>query len=108
MFADDLAYNGSATVIDLQAVGAGKGQPVKFWIQGSSNLAGATGVTITDGTTTAAADAFISWTCALAGKVLEFTLPSDANRYVKLALAGSPSAGTWSAGITLDGVQTSL
>lgn len=108
MFADDLAYNGSSTVIDLQAVGAGKGEPVKFWFQGSSNLAGATGITITDGTTVAAADAFITWTATLAGKILEFTLPSDVSRYVKLALAGSPSAGTWSAGITLNGVQTSV
>lgn len=106
MFADDLAYDGTPTVVDLQAVGAGKGESVKIWVQGSSTLADATGITITDGATSSAADAHITWTCTLAGKILEFTLPSDVARYVTLALAGSPSAGTWSAGITLEGVQS--
>lgn len=106
MFADDLAYNGSPTVVDLQAVRPGPGEPVKIWVQGSSTLAGVTGITITDGATNTAGDAFITWTCTLAGKILEFELPSDVARYVKLALAGSPSAGTWSAGVTLAGVQS--
>jgi len=106
MFADGLAYNGTPTVIDLGSVRPGPGRPIKVFVQGSSTLAGATGVVVTDGATDTAGDALITHIATLAGKIVEFELPSDTARYVKVALAGSPSAGSWSAGIVLPGVQT--
>ena len=110
MFADDLAYNGTSTVIDLQAVGAGKGEPIKIWAQGSSDLATVTGLTITDGATSTAANALMTYTCTLAGKTVEFELPSDVARYVKITLTGqSITAGTWSCGLVVrGGVQTAV
>ena len=107
LFADDLAHNGTPTVIDLQAIGAGKGEPVKLFFQGSSTLADCTGVVITDGATSTAADALLSWTCSLAGKTLEISLPSDVARYVKADLIGTTTAGTWTGGVVVrGGIQT--
>ena len=108
LFADGLAHNGTPTVIDLQAIGAGKGEPVRLFFQGSSDLAACTGVVITDGATNAAADALISWTCTLAGKTVEITLPSDVARYVTADLIGTTTAGTWTGGVVMDGVQTAV
>lgn len=107
MFANDLAYNGTPTVLDLGSLKPGPGQPLRIFVQGSSNLAGATGVTITDGTTTAAATALITHTCTLAGKIVYIDLPTDIDQYVKVSLAGSPTAGTWNAGLVM-GDQTAL
>lgn len=108
LFADDLAYDGPAAVIDLQAVGAGKGEKLKIFVQGSSDLATCTGVAITDGATDTAADPLLTYVCALAGETVEIDLPSDVARYVTVALttATTLTAGTWTAGIVLPGVQT--
>lgn len=108
LFADGLAHDGTPTVIDLQAIGVGKGEPVRLFFRGSSDLAACTGVVITDGATNSAADALISWTCTLAGKTLEISLPSDVARYVKADLIGTTSAGTWTGGVVMDGVQTAV
>lgn len=110
MFADDLAYNGTAAVIDLATVRPGPGQPVKIWVQGSAGLTACTGFTVTDGATSAAGDAFLTYVCTLPGKIVELELPSDVARYVTLTLTtgSSLSAGTWSAGVSLAGVQTNL
>lgn len=110
LFADNLAYNGTPTVIDLQAIGAGKGEKLKIFVQGSSNLATCTGVAITDGATNSASDALLTYVCTLAGKTVEIDLPSDVARYVKVALTTGTSltAGTWTAGIVLPGVQTAV
>ena len=110
LFADDLAYNGTPTVIDLQAIGAGKGEKLKIFVQGSSDLATCTGVAITDGATNSASDALLTYVCTLAGKTVEIDLPSDVARYVKVALTTGTSltAGTWTAGIILPGVQTAV
>ena len=108
MFADALAYGGTPTVIDLETVRPGPGEPIKIFAQGSADLAGATGLVITDGTTSAAADALVTHTCDLVGKLVEIELPSDTARYVGIALAGTPSAGSWSCGVVMPGNQTSL
>lgn len=108
LFADNLAYNGTSTVLDLEHVGVGKGEPVKCFISAPSTLAGCTGVVITDGATNSAADAFLTYTCDFDGKTIEFELPSDVARYVKFTLQGSVSAGTWTAGIVLAGNQTAV
>ena len=108
MLADDLAYNGTPTVLDLQAVRAGKGEPIRLWAQGSSDLATVTGLTIVDGATSSPSDALMTYVCTLAGKIVEFELPSDVARYVKVTLTGSSiTAGTWSCGVVVrGGVQT--
>ena len=106
MIADDLDHDGSPEVIDLGSSSPGPGKPLKVFVQGSSTLAGATGFTISDGTTDSAGDTLISHTCTLAGKTVEVELPSDVARYVTIALNGTTSAGTWNAGIVMAGVQT--
>lgn len=106
MIADALAYNGTPNVIDLETATPGRSNKILLWAQGSANLAGVTGLTITDGPTNGAANALLTWTCTLAGKMVEITLPSDTDRYLKVVLAGAPSAGSWSAGIVVDGIVT--
>lgn len=105
--ADDLAWDGTPTVLDLQAVGIGPGEPVTIFAQGSATFDPA-GLTITDGTTDTAATAFLIWACTLAGKVLHLTLPSDVARYIKISATAGGSAGTWTAGIVLPGVQSAV
>lgn len=106
MFADGLAHNGASTVLDLETLRPGPGQPIKCFIQGSADLAGCTGFTVTDGATNAAAGALITHVASLAGNLVEFEIPSDAAQFVKVTLTGSTSAGTWSAGVVLAGSQT--
>ncbi len=108
LFADNLDYDGTPAVVDLETVKAGPGNPLTVFVTGSPDLTGATGIVITDGATSAASDNFITHTATLAGKTLQFELPSDVGRYVKVALAGTPSDGTWSAGIVLPGIQTNV
>ena len=108
MFADALAYNGTPTVLDLGSIKKGPGEPLKVFISGSPTLAGATGFVISDGPTAAAGNALITEMGTLAGKTIEIQLPSDVDRYVKVVLAGTVTAGTWSAGIVLPGVQTNI
>jgi hypothetical protein len=102
--ADDLAYNGTPTVLDLGSTGKGKGTPIKCFAIGSSALAGSTGVTVTDGATSTAADALTTVTATNAEMIrgIEFELPAHVNRYVKISLTAGSTAGTWSAGIVLD------
>lgn len=106
MWADALAHDGTDPVLDLGVVRPGPGEPVKCFISGSSTLAGCTGFVITDGATVTAADAHTTVVATLAGKTVEFELPSDIARYVKIALVGTTSAGTWTAGVVLPGIQT--
>lgn len=108
LFADNLDYDGTPAVVDLETVKAGPGNPLTVFVTGSPDLTGATGIVITDGATDAASDNLITHTATLAGKTLQFELPSDVGRYVKVALAGTPSDGTWSAGIVLPGIQTNV
>ena len=108
LFADNLDYDGTPAVVDLETVKAGPGNPLTVFVTGSPDLTGATGIVITDGATSAASDNLITHTATLAGKTLQFELPSDVGRYVKVALAGTPSDGTWSAGVVLPGIQTNV
>lgn len=106
MIADGLAYNGAPTVINLGKPKMGKGEPITLMVMGSANLAGCTGITITDGATVAAADAHETQVLTLAGQTHRITLRNDVNQYVKVALAGSVTAGTWSCGVVAGAVQT--
>jgi hypothetical protein len=106
MFADDLAYNGTPSAIDLENIGAGPGEKIKIFVQGSSTLAGITGFTIKDGSSSSPSDDFMEITCTLAGNIIEVQLASDVNRYIIVELVGTGTAGTWNAGIVMEGVQT--
>ena len=107
MFASALAHDGTPTVVDMGSTKPGPGRPITVFVQGN-DLAGATGLTITDGATDTAADALTTITASAAelNAGLQFELPSTTARYVKVALAGSTSAGTWTAGVVLDRGQT--
>lgn len=107
LIADDLAHDGTPTVIDLGSVRPGPGNPIKLFVRTSATMAGATGVVLTDGATSTAADALISHTATLdGGAIIEFELPSDVARYLKADLIGTTTAGTWTCGVVLPGVQT--
>lgn len=111
MIADALAHDGTPTVIDLGApvtgdYGVGPGEPVRLMISGSSDLAGCTGFVMTDGATVAAADPLETRTVDLVGKVREIILPTSVGRYLKIDLQGTTSAGTWTCGVVVEGVQT--
>jgi len=106
MIADDLAHDGTPTVIDLGPVSPGPGEPIRLFVQGHSMVA-ATSMQITDGATSAAADPLldITLTAAEFNNGVEIMLPSTTRRYVKADWTGDTD-GTWSCGVVLAGVQT--
>ena len=110
MFADDLAYGGSPSVVDMGMTYPGPGRKIRIYVQGNGSLAGATGLTITDGATNSASDSLMSITASAAelNAGIVFTLPNTHARYVKIVLAGTPSAGAWTAGVVLDDEQTNV
>jgi len=107
LWADSLAYNGTPDVLDLGNTTAGTGQPIKCFFTTEVALTGCTGLVITDGATSAAADVLMTLDESdfAAVGTYEFYLPASVNQYVKIALEGTVSAGTFSAGIVMD-VQT--
>lgn len=106
MIADGLAHNGSPTTIDLQSAGAAKGEPIRLFVQGSADLAGATGFVVTHDADGDADEALDSVTCTLAGKTVEYIVPQSAKRYISIDLSGTTSAGTWSCGVCAQPVQS--
>ncbi len=107
LFADDRAYNGIASVVDLGVTIPQKGAMLEIWIAGTG-MAGVTGVTLNDGTTSspATARATVNFTAAqMNNGPVRFSVPSNTQRYVALALIGTVTAGTWSAGVTIGGAQ---
>jgi hypothetical protein len=108
LFADSLAHNGTPTVLDLGNADVGPGNPIRCFFTTETTLTGCTGLIITDGATSAAADDLMTLDDPLSAVgTIEFTLPSKTQRYVKIDLEGSTSAGTYSCGVVLPGVQTS-
>jgi len=107
-FASDLAYNGTAEILDLGSEIRGKGGPIKCFISGH-DLVAATGFIVKDGTVAdTAATTRQTNVIALAdlndGPV-EFYLPTNVQQYVTITLVGATTSGTWDAGIVL-GVNT--
>lgn len=108
--ADGLAHNGSATPVDLKVTKQGLGRPLFININGHS-LAGATGVRILTGSTSAGATTEIAEhdiSSAELNKGISFMIPQNALRWVNVALVGSTSAGTWTASISENTGQTNL
>lgn len=106
LFADNLAHDGSPEEIDLESVRPGPGNPIKGFIAGSADLAGCTGFSILDAAVSPADEALMDITEDPAGTIIEFELPSNVLQFVTIALVGSTSAGTFTAGLVLPGVQT--
>lgn len=107
MIADDLAYNGTPDDIDLGNTKAGPGNPINIWVKGDG-IVGATGLTVTDGATTTAGDALMTIVCTAAeiNAGIGFQVPENVQRYLKVALAGTVSAGSWSCGVVQNGGQS--
>jgi len=103
-FADGLAFSGTPTDVDTDAVRPGPGNAIRIFVNGSSDL-DSTSVILSDsadGTTFSALET-IPW--SVAEGLLEFTVPSNSLRYLRVALA-TPTVGTWSSAVSLCGVQT--
>lgn len=109
LFADSLAYNGTPEVLDLGNAFAGPGKPIKCFFNTEVALTGCTGIIVTDGATSAAADDLMTLddTIYAAVGLYEFHLPAATLRYVTIALEGTVSAGQFSAGIVMD-AQTAV
>lgn len=108
MWANGLAHGGTVTEIDLQTVRPGPGEPIRCFVHGVG-LVGATGIAITDGAATGSLASLMTLPMTAAemnAGPIEFMLPAECKRYVEVNLTGTTSAGTWSAGIVLAGVQT--
>ena len=106
LWADSLAYDGSPTEINFGTASPGAGKPIKCFITVEATLTGATGFQILDAPHATADENVMSIDAVpAAGETIEFQLPSDIQQYVNIALIGTASAGTFSAGVVMD-VQT--
>ncbi len=107
-FAGSLAFDGTATILDLGSAVRGKGGPIKCFISGHS-LVAATGFIIKDGTVAGTAattrQTNVVDLADLNDGPVEFYLPTNVQRYVTITLVGATTSGTWDAGIVL-GVNT--
>ena len=93
MIIDNDAKLTSTVAFDLETVRPGPGEPLKMWciLDTPGTL------TITDGATSAAADALMTVSCT--DSPTEFQLPSSTARYIKSTFTGTVA-------FTLCGVQT--
>lgn len=110
MIADALAHGGTPTPVSLKVTKQGIGRPLYLNIQGHS-LAGATGVRILTGATSAACTTEVAEhdiSSAELNKGISFMIPMNANKFVSVALVGSTSGGTWTASISENQGQTHM
>lgn len=105
MFGDGAAYNASAE-LDLDAVRPGPGQPIKCFFTTDTALTNGTVVQVLDAAVSPADEALLAFAIPAVGETVEFELPSDTQRFVKLSIT-SATAGTFTAGIVMD-VQTNM
>lgn len=105
LFLDNAAYNATVNAIDLGAVRP-RGKQVKCFIHcKNGDMGGMTALAVTDGATSAAGDAYKSYTlsaAALNAGTFFFTLDADVARYVKIALTGATAGTGITAGVVLD------
>lgn len=111
LWADNLAFGGTPSVIDLgsHGISSGPGEPFDCFIQSTASLTGCTGVQIlSHETTTPPTDVAmeINATVAELANGVEFRLPSNIKRYVTVALIGTVSAGSYSAGVIIKPMGT--
>jgi len=104
LFADNLdAATGTPEVVDLGSTNPGPGEYITIFVQGSSDIAGVDGFTVADSDDGTNFNTSLDISCDLAGNTVVSTLPSDVARYVKVVLKGTPTAGTYTSGVVLDG-----
>lgn len=109
VFADDLAFDGTPEELDSLNVRPGPGVPITMYATGE-NMAGCTGINIRDKANSG--DSFatrmtVNFTAAeLNAGPIQITLPSNIKRYLTISLAGTATAGTYTAAISMTGIQT--
>ncbi len=107
MFAVNAPFGTAGIAVDLGELHgfAGPGNPIKIFVQGAG-LTGVTGFTVKDGPANTTVNNLIAYTGAIVDHLVELELPSTVDQFVNITLDGTVSAGTWSAGIVMPGVQT--
>jgi len=107
LWADSLAHDGTPTTLDLDVVNPGPGKPINCFFTTETTLTGATAIAFLDDADGDADEAlFTIEAVPAAGVTIQFQLPSDCKQHVVVALTGTTSAGVYSCGIVLEGVQT--
>jgi hypothetical protein len=107
LFADALAFGGTPEELDLGTVRPGPGQPIKCFFTTHAALTGCTAVNVLDAAVSPADEVVLTVTPPpAAGDTVEFELPSTVLQFVTIDLVGTVSAGSYSCGIVLPGVQT--
>jgi len=105
MFGDAAAYN-AGVEIDLGSVRPGPGNPIKCFFTTLTTLTDCTAIAVLDAPHTVPDEALMTiGGVPAAGETIEFELPSDTQQFVILSLTAA-SAGTFTAGVVLPGVQT--
>ena len=110
LFADSLAFGGVPAEIDLGNAAAGPGKPIKCFFTTEATLTGCTGLILTDGPI---AGGVVNPLMTLDQSIFatvgtyEFEIPATVDQFVTIALEGVVTAGQYSSGIVLEGVQSS-
>ena len=107
LFADALDVGGTPNDIDTGILKPGPGNCLTCFITVDEGVTGCTGFSLQDSADGSSFEALMTITENPAGKTLQFEVPSNARRYLRLVLAGTVSGGNWTAGLVLPGVQTS-
>ena len=109
LFADGIAFGTAATEIDLGNAAAGPGKPIKCFFIAHTVMTAMTAITVLDAPHTVPDEALmtVAAVAPAAGTTIEFDLPSTTQQFVNIAVTGA-TAGTYSAGIVLEGVQTNV
>jgi hypothetical protein len=107
LFGDAAAYN-AGVEIDLDTVRPGPGKPIKCFFTTLTTLTNCTAIAVLDAPHTVPDEALITIEAVpAAGETIEFDLPSDTQQFVALSLTAA-TAGTFTSGVVLEGVQTNL
>ena len=106
LFADQAAFGDTPVTLDLGAVRPGPGKALKCFFTTHTVLTGATGIQLNDAAVLPADEALeLIEGIPGVGETIEFSVPSTCLQFLTMALGGTASAGTYSAGIVMD-VQT--
>ena len=90
----------------METVRPGPGEPLLLFVSGKG-LTDATGFVVTDSVNgTNYNECLKVITTEVQNGVIEVRLPSSVKRYINVTLEGPPTAGTWTCGVVLPGVQT--
>ena len=110
LFADSLAFGGVPAELDLGNAAAGPGKPIKCFFTTEVFLAGCAGIILIDGPIVGGAvNVLMTLNQNIFATVgtYEFEIPATVDQFVTIALEGIVTAGQYSSGIVLEGVQLS-